>query len=34
VSIIPAQLFCYHLTRAMGRDPEAPRGLSKVTRTW
>ncbi len=34
VSIVPAQLFCYHLTRAMGRDPEAPRGLSKVTRTW
>ncbi len=32
--IVPAQLFCYHLTRAMGRDPEAPRGLSKVTRTW
>jgi glutamine---fructose-6-phosphate transaminase (isomerizing) len=34
VSIIPAQLFCYHLTRAMGRDPETPPGLSKVTRTW
>lgn len=34
VSIVPAQLFCYHLARAMGRDPEAPRGLSKVTRTW
>jgi glucosamine--fructose-6-phosphate aminotransferase (isomerizing) len=34
VGIIPAQLFCYHLTRAMGRDTEAPEGLSKVTRTW
>jgi glucosamine--fructose-6-phosphate aminotransferase (isomerizing) len=34
VSIVPAQLFCYHLARAMGRDPEAPPGLSKVTRTW
>ncbi len=34
VSIVPAQLFCYHLTRAMGFDTEAPRGLAKVTRTW
>jgi glutamine---fructose-6-phosphate transaminase (isomerizing) len=34
VSIVPAQLFCYHLARAMGRDPEAPPGLHKVTRTW
>jgi glucosamine--fructose-6-phosphate aminotransferase (isomerizing) len=34
VSIVPAQLFCYHLARAMGHDPETPRGLSKVTRTW
>lgn len=34
VSIVPAQLFCYHLARAMGRDPEAPRGLRKVTQTW
>ena len=25
VSIVPAQLFCYHLTRAMGYDTEAPR---------
>lgn len=32
--VVPAQLFCYHLARAMGRDTEAPRGLSKVTRTW
>ena len=32
--IVPAQLFCVHLARAMGRDTEAPRGLSKVTRTW
>jgi glucosamine--fructose-6-phosphate aminotransferase (isomerizing) len=34
VDVVPAQLFCYHLARAMGRDTEAPRGLSKVTRTW
>jgi glutamine---fructose-6-phosphate transaminase (isomerizing) len=33
VSIVPAQLFCYHLTRAKGYDPEAPRGLRKVTLT-
>lgn len=33
VSIIPAQLFCHHLTLARGLDPAAPRGLSKVTRT-
>lgn len=34
VSIVPAQLFSYHLTRAMGYDTEAPRRLAKVTRTW
>jgi glucosamine--fructose-6-phosphate aminotransferase (isomerizing) len=33
VAIVAAQLFCYHLTRAKGHDPEAPRGLRKVTRT-
>lgn len=33
VSIVPAQLFAYHLTLARGLDPEAPRSLSKVTRT-
>lgn len=33
VSIIPAQLFCYHLTRAKGYDPDSPRGLRKVTLT-
>ena len=33
VSIVPAQLFAYHLTLARGLDPEAPRYLSKVTRT-
>lgn len=33
VSIVPAQLFCYHLTRAKGLDTEAPRGLHKVTLT-
>ncbi len=33
VSIVPAQLYCYHLTRAKGYNPEAPRGLRKVTLT-
>ena len=33
VAIAPAQLFCYHLTRAKGYDTEAPRGLRKVTLT-
>ncbi len=33
VSIVPAQLFAYHLTRAKGLDPDAPRHLSKVTLT-
>ena len=32
-SIVPAQLFAYHLTVAKGLDPEAPRNLRKVTRT-
>jgi glucosamine--fructose-6-phosphate aminotransferase (isomerizing) len=33
IGIIPAQLFCYHLTRVKGMNPDAPRGLSKVTLT-
>lgn len=33
VSIVPAQLFAYHATVARGLDPEAPRSLTKVTRT-
>jgi len=33
IGIIPAQLFSYHLTRIKGFNPDAPRGLSKVTRT-
>jgi glucosamine--fructose-6-phosphate aminotransferase (isomerizing) len=33
VSIVPAQLFAYHLTLARGFDPDEPRYLSKVTRT-
>ena len=32
-AIPPAQLFCYHLTRAKGLSTEAPRGLHKVTLT-
>jgi glucosamine--fructose-6-phosphate aminotransferase (isomerizing) len=34
VAAVPAQQFTWHLAHAMGRDPEAPRGLSKVTKTW
>ena len=33
VSIIPGQLFAYHMTRARDLDPDAPRYISKVTRT-
>jgi len=33
VAIVPAQLFAYHLARARGLDPDAPRHLSKVTLT-
>ena len=33
VSIVPAQLFAMHVTRARGLDPDRPRYLSKVTRT-
>ena len=33
VSIVPAQLFCYHLTRAKGYDTEKPRTLHKITLT-
>lgn len=33
VSIIPAQLFAYHLALAKGHDADQPRSISKVTRT-
>lgn len=33
VSILPAQLFAYHLTRAKGYDTEKPRSIRKVTET-
>jgi glucosamine--fructose-6-phosphate aminotransferase (isomerizing) len=33
VSIVPGQLFAYHLALAKGYDAEQPRGLNKVTRT-
>ncbi len=33
VSIVPAQLFSYYLTRAKGWDTESPRGLKKITET-
>lgn len=33
VSIVPGQLFSYYLTAVKGYDPEAPRGLNKVTKT-
>jgi glucosamine--fructose-6-phosphate aminotransferase (isomerizing) len=33
ISIVPAQLYCYHLTRAKGFDTESPRSIQKVTLT-
>lgn len=33
VSIVPAQLFCYHLTHIKGFDTEKPRSITKVTET-
>ena len=33
VSIIPAQLFTYHLTQIKGFDTETPRSIHKVTET-
>lgn len=33
-AIIAAQLFTYHLTIAKGYDPDHPRGLTKVTKTY
>jgi glucosamine--fructose-6-phosphate aminotransferase (isomerizing) len=33
VSILPAQLFAYHVTAARGLDTESPRWISKVTLT-
>ena len=33
VYIIPGQLLAYYLAVARGHDPDAPRGLSKVTIT-
>jgi glucosamine--fructose-6-phosphate aminotransferase (isomerizing) len=33
VSIVPSQLFAYHLTRAKGYDAEKPRTIRKVTET-
>ena len=34
VSIVPAQLFAYHLTRLKGYDTDTPRNLHKVTETY
>jgi glucosamine--fructose-6-phosphate aminotransferase (isomerizing) len=33
ISILPAQLFAYHLTRVKGYNTESPRSLQKVTET-
>lgn len=33
VSIVPAQLFAFHLTRARGLDPDQPRSIQKITET-
>ena len=32
--IVPLQLLALEMAMARGHDPDAPRGLSKVTRTW
>jgi glucosamine--fructose-6-phosphate aminotransferase (isomerizing) len=34
VAVVPGQLFALGLTLARGLDPDHPRGLHKVTRTW
>ena len=34
VAVLPGQLLALHLSLARGLDPDAPRGLSKVTRTY
>lgn len=34
ISIVPAQLFTYHLTLLKGLDPDNPQGLKKVTETY
>ena len=33
LAVVPGQLLAFHLARARGLDPDAPRGLSKVTET-
>jgi glutamine---fructose-6-phosphate transaminase (isomerizing) len=33
ITILPAQLFCYHLTQAKGYSTESPRSIHKVTET-
>ena len=33
VSVVPGQLLAFHAARARGLDPDAPRGLQKVTET-
>ncbi len=33
VTVVAAQVFCLHLTRAKGLDTESPRGLNKITLT-
>jgi len=34
LEILPLQQLAWHLALARGEDPDRPRGLSKVTRTW
>jgi len=34
VAVLPGQLLALHLSLARGLDPDTPRGLSKVTRTY
>jgi glucosamine--fructose-6-phosphate aminotransferase (isomerizing) len=34
VTALPGQLLALHLSLARGLDPDTPRGLSKVTKTY
>ena len=34
VAVLPGQLLAYHLSIARGHDPDLPRTISKVTKTY
>lgn len=33
-AVVPGQILALHLARALGLDPDDPRGIHKVTKTW